>query len=345
MARKRTGPAKVVKVVSAVEIAANPGKYRISGKVARPVAAETRTKGILGGPVDDMVYVVSDSEVASGKYKVEGGPAQVVIDSDLVPSRKTGDTKNVVPVYVVAGSLGQQSYEEKVLSYSPIAYWPLNETSGTTADNAEGTAARDGTYARNVTTMTTGTGIGDGNTAPLFDGVNDYCDIYSDSLRDAFDGTGETEGTLSAWIKASGAGVWTDGTNRATINLQANTSNVVRFTRGTVNNRINLTYVASGVNTEVQDDSVKTTAWYHFALTWSLTADEVKAYTNGAQIGSTQAGLGTWGAGANLADTDTVIGADDTDGGPTGPWDGYLAHVAIWTTPLSAGDITALATV
>ena len=38
------------------------------------------------------------------------------------------------------------SYSDVILADSPQAYYRLGEPSGTTADNAEGTASRDGTY-------------------------------------------------------------------------------------------------------------------------------------------------------------------------------------------------------
>ena len=116
------------------------------------------------------------------------------------------------------------SYMGKVLGIGggPIAYWPLSESSGTNAVNEQGTAARDGTFARNVTTMGTGTGIGDGNTAPDFDGTNDYCDVYSVSFRDAFNGA---EGTVSLWAQVSGVGIWTDSTRHDLVMLYADASN------------------------------------------------------------------------------------------------------------------------
>jgi hypothetical protein len=52
-----------------------------------------------------------------------------------------------------------QTYKDKVLGTVPddlIAYWTLAETSGSTADNAEGTAARDGTYTGVTLNSSTG---------------------------------------------------------------------------------------------------------------------------------------------------------------------------------------------
>ena len=65
----------------------------------------------------------------------------------------------------VASYAGGATYYKKVLATEPanlLAYWPLNEGSGSVADNLEGTAARDGAY----TGVTLGqAGIGDGWTA------------------------------------------------------------------------------------------------------------------------------------------------------------------------------------
>ena len=109
-----------------------------------------------------------------------------------------------------ANKAAEEAYYEKVLgiqSANMLAYWPVWEASGAVADNIEGTAARDGAY----TGVDLGQpGIGDGNTCPWWDGANDYCNIYSTSLRDAFNGA---EGTIACWAKVNSAAVWTDGLN------------------------------------------------------------------------------------------------------------------------------------
>lgn len=57
------------------------------------------------------------------------------------------------------------AYSDVILADSPFAYWRLGEPSGTTADNAEGTAAYDGTYTGSVTLGVTGALNGDADTA------------------------------------------------------------------------------------------------------------------------------------------------------------------------------------
>ena len=88
---------------------------------------------------------------------------------------------------VVEGGTWSQTTQKVITTQADnlIVYWPLWETSGTTIDNYEGTAARDGTYS----SVTLGeTGIGDGKTSPRFDGTNDYCAIHTTSLQSAFNG-------------------------------------------------------------------------------------------------------------------------------------------------------------
>jgi hypothetical protein len=179
------------------------------------------------------------------------------------------------------------------------------------------------------------TGIGDGRTAALYDGSTSYTDVYTTSLRDRFSAS---SGSLSLWIKASAAGVWTDATARRFFRLSVDTNNIIDIYRTSVNDRIIYQYKAGGTTVSVTDDSVKNTDWYHLVITWDTSADEMKAYLNGTQTGGTQSGLGTW---AGLLDSNrSVIGAaNDT---PVQVWDGYAAHCAIWSKALTATQITRL---
>jgi len=234
------------------------------------------------------------------------------------------------------------AYSEKLLATqtaSLIGYWPLNEASGTTADNAEGTADRDATYSSDVSGWPVGTGIGDGNTAPTFDGTNDYADHYTTSIRDAFD---KDTGTVMIWGKVSSAGIWTAGDYRWCVSFRADSDNNVQLfkTNAAGNNELIASYKAGGTTTRV-DIVTTTTDWFHLAITWNVSSDVVKVYFNGSQTGGDQSGLGSWSG--NIAVDNTKIGAFAAV--PTYPWDGWLAHLAIWTTDLSAAEVATLATV
>lgn len=238
-------------------------------------------------------------------------------------------------------------YYRKVLYYRPIAYWPLWETSGMVARCLVNTA-QNGTY----TGVTLGqAGIGDGNTCPLFDGANDYCDIYTAAFKDAFalynDPTGlldESEGTVMVWAKVANAGVWTDGADRFLLQLAVDANNRLLCAKTITNNRLFLKYAAGGAFEDQAINGMTTIEWMCLGMTWSKSAGangEVKHFLNGVQQGATDTALGVWVG--NLAAAATTIGASST--GPAEPWHGWLAHCAVWDTPLTPTQIADLAVV
>ena len=229
-------------------------------------------------------------------------------------------------------------YHQKVLSYDPIAYWPLDEKQGTVAyDWVSGrvAGAQNGAY----TGVTLGQpGIGDGRTSPLFDGANDYVNVYSTTFRDAFNGA---EGTLMAWAKVSGVGVWTDTVLRYISAIYIDASNYVLVRKATVANKLEWIYVAGGINETVSKTPISETGWMCLGLTWSKTADKMIVYYNGVQEGVTQTGLGTWAG--NPAAAYTCIGSLNTT--PLYTWNGYEAHVAVFGSALPPAAMLDLATV
>lgn len=235
------------------------------------------------------------------------------------------------------GGGGAQSYGAKVLGYSPIAYWPLWETTGTTAVCQVNTA-QSGTYARDVSTMGTGTGIGDGNTAPLFDGTNDFLNAYTATFAGAYSGAA---GSLIIWAKVFNVGVWTDGNTRNILSFQVDNDNMLIVRKNAGNNQVYWRYEAGTTQENTTKTGVSTTDWVCYGLTWSKAAEEVKAYYNGAQEGATLTALGTWAG--TFSSTKTVIASSTL--GPWEPWNAWLAHCAFWTTALTAPQMLDLATV
>jgi len=98
----------------------------------------------------------------------------------------------VAPLVLVAGS-----YTAAVTANHPLAYWPLNETSGTVAYDWAG--GYDGTYTGGFTLAQPGIANGGfgfpGSYAALFDGTSGYVDIPSGpfNLTNAM--------TVMAWVK------------------------------------------------------------------------------------------------------------------------------------------------
>jgi hypothetical protein len=99
------------------------------------------------------------------------------------------------------GQAPASAYADQVLADSPISYWRLGETSGSTASDATG--VNPGTYIGGVTLGQPGALTGDPNSAASFDGVNDYTVVPDSSTLDLTSGV-----TVEAWIKRSKSGVW-----------------------------------------------------------------------------------------------------------------------------------------
>ncbi len=214
-----------------------------------------------------------------------------------------------------------------------LVYYLLNETSGTTANDVSGHSA-NGTYSGvtlNTTTFLTG------DPAASWDGVNDYTNILSSYLTANFNGA---EGTVLLWFRVPSGATWTDGALRFAIRLLVDGSNFISMFKQTINNRFDWQYDAGGTLKSVNSTSMgSVTGWAQIALTWSKSSDQVKAFLNGVQVGSTQTGLGTFVGAIAIA----LIGAANTSGGS--PWSGNLSNVAVWKSVLNPTTVAQLATV
>lgn len=228
---------------------------------------------------------------------------------------------------------GYGSKLESIQRASLVAHWPLNEASGTTVYDAS-PYGRTGTY----TSVTLGqTGIGDGRTAPLFDGTSGFANIFSASLASGFNGQ---EITVAGWARVLNAGVWTDGTQDRALILQSDATNRYIFQRPTTSSQFQFVTNSGGTAKTITKTAMSTAAWFHFALTSSKVADQLIGYINGVAVAAATTGLGTY-AGAL---TSAVIGATDAVV-PANYWNGWLAHIAIWSAPLTAAEIARLASV
>ena len=213
-----------------------------------------------------------------------------------------------------------------------IGYWTLGETLGTTAKDLSG-HDHDGT-ANGV--QWGEDGIGDGNRAAQFDGVNDYINLYSTGLSQAFN---DAAGTILVWAKLDTA-AWTTQQAFYSLIFWADSSNFVSIYKQASagqNNRITFHYVAGGVSKGATPLVVDTDGWVCFALTWDKAADVAQGYQNGVASGAAMTGLGTWAGPA----VNAVIGAQNTS--PSGVWQGSIAHVVLWDVALSAAEIGVLA--
>ncbi|MCK9602592.1 MAG: hypothetical protein M0R06_26330 [Sphaerochaeta sp.] len=223
---------------------------------------------------------------------------------------------------------GRRTYLQtvrRICGGSLIAYWPLSEQAGDVAFDRSG-RGHNGAY----TGVTLASGLAPGRTlAPAYNGTDAFTNIYSAGLAGAFNGA---KGTVLIWAKVGAAGAWTDGATRRTVLLRADGNNSISIDKSNTDNYVYFAYGAGGtVDTVLYNGLGGNTGWMMLGLSWDKAADQVKAYAQGAQVGATQTGLGTW-SGA-LAATLTTLGATGT--AVNNPWSGLLAHAIVCNVALS----------
>lgn len=213
-----------------------------------------------------------------------------------------------------------------------FGYWKLGETSGTNADDSSTTNA-DGTYTGGFTLNQTG--IGDGSGSVLLNGSTGYIALpAAASLDTPFDGD---KGTLFLWCKASASGVWTDGTADMLFSLGADNNNRISINKDSANNQFIFLYRAAAANKLVAYSSFSPTSFFSVAITYDRTgANQMKAYVNGAQVGTTQTTLPTFAG--TLSNSWSGIGSLDSTA-PSSPASFYLAHAAAWNIALTDAEI------
>jgi hypothetical protein len=236
----------------------------------------------------------------------------------------------------LSGTWASAEYWQRVMALNPIAYWPLWEKSGTVA-HCLVNPAQNGGYNSDVGVWPVGTGIGDGNTAPYFDGSNDFVDLLNAATQAAAN-TATTEGAVSIWFRVANAAAWTDGQYRAAFAFVDDANNRYVHYKSNANNSTYSLHYAGGTAAVHTEGGLSSTDWLHFAITWSETADEVKYYLDGALL-ATDTAIGTWNGDGSW--TPMIIGAASY--GPGNVWHGWLAHCALFNQALGQPAIVALA--
>ena len=164
-------------------------------------------------------------------------------------------------------------------------------------------------------------------------------DVFRSSYSLAFNGTDEfieinsagdnmtpaTAGTISIWA------IVTATSGRATlIRGKADNSNEIFIFWHNSSDEMRFTYEAGGTGKKVQWDAsdMAHDTWIHFAMTWDTTANELKAYVNGTQVGSTIGSLGEWEG--TIDDMD--LARNPADGAY---FKGQMDEVSIWTSVMN----------
>jgi len=214
--------------------------------------------------------------------------------------------------------------------YAPIAHWRLNETSGTIADDNSG----NGFIGNLIGSITTNQpGMGDGFTSFNFDDDTSVIDIYNEAfIDDTFD---PTEFSIIFWAQRDD---WNPGVTKRVIRFRVDGSNQIQINISSVSATMQYFYTAGGTSKQVDHSSISGTDWKMFSMTVSTTADEMKAFFNDSQTGSTQTGLGVFTTDPFLS-TSVIIGSLDTTPATTQSWGDDLAHVMVFNRPLTETEI------
>jgi len=205
-----------------------------------------------------------------------------------------------------------------------VGIWPLNELSGTTVTCQNNSAL-------SVASGHVGVALGQsgpyGLVSPLYDGINNYSNVFSAALAAVFNGA---VGTFLIFGKIASAGVWADSTNRRLFTLYTDANNVIHITKSSTANTIVFNYTANTTASATTTTS-SSLSWLLLGITWSASANQVKAYMNNAQAGTTQTGLGTWAGALTAARVGSTVGAAYHSG--------WLSCGALFSRALSLAEI------
>ncbi|MBY8885843.1 DUF3990 domain-containing protein [Streptomyces sp. PTM05] len=247
------------------------------------------------------------------------------------------------------GYTAGSDYYNQVLDRAPSSYWPLNETSGTTARSAvlaqEG--ADDGTYS-NVTLGQPGPLAGGTATAAGFNGSSS-----SVQLPDLELGTSSSQ-SISLWFKTStaSAGVLF-GSSDMPIQASATKGDFTPSLYVGSDGKLNGLFWYGTTTTPITtSSSVADGKWHHVVLTGSWTSQVM--FLDGKQVG-TSGGYGSFGFTGNMPWLFTHVYLGTGYLGSTWPdephkgsstiyatyFNGSVADASFYDQPLTASDVSA----
>lgn len=217
-----------------------------------------------------------------------------------------------------------------------LAYYPLWESDGPYVSDYSGQHTDEAFFGSSsypsVDAFPAQPGIGDGRTSVYFTtGTGATIVLDNDSIKAAFNGN---EGSILIWAKIANAGAWIDGQSHVLVHF-GGYPNYINILKNS-NNQLSFTYVAGAVQKQYNRPGVTSTDWMRIVATWSKSADEVRYYINGAQVGNTLTGLGNWGA----VNPRGCIGAALSEP-PSSNWNGWLAHYVLLNRAATPAEVAA----
>jgi hypothetical protein len=338
--------------------------YLVSGSLggagaSPPDAPTDLTATAVSGTQIDLSWTASDG--ATG-YKIERGTdgvAFVQIDTvgEVTGYENTGLTSGLYYYRVLATGPGGDSdysntanatitYAMQVLATEPVLFVPMDDTSGTVAtdlsgndyhgqyndnngaeaiENWPGASATDGPFA----------------SAPYFQdnsgtgGDRFLVDMLASATGFATAADWD-EATYAIWCKVENVGWWTDGLIHYPYYqvTSGNTNRLLNFGhKSATSNQINFRLFLSGGSADLVTHAIAETGWYAVMLTVSRSANQMKAYVNGTQVGATVAVPSDWN---DNTLTLATVGTSALSGASN--WRGWLAGLTIWNKILTESE-------
>ncbi len=316
---------------------------QVQGDLATPVYVtdEAVTPGSVGGAALP-IYAVSDADIASGKFKVKGGPALPVMVSRSATRLVQGGP--AVPVRQVGGpgylSNTRIDRMKAIAPASHILYIPGTDPTGSTAKNYGGAqpyADRDGawigTTPESINTPWTGK-------AHQFDAINDCLNAWSASLASLWNWAAWT--VILAY-KPTNVGVWTNGLARNLLYFRNSPfSSIVQQTKHSTNGQIGFQMRIGGNNYNYYHLTASPTNFIMVGTSYRQAATRLRHFYSAQAFGATPAVAPTM-VYENTAAVGSPSGALDSDGAtigaysavaPSGVIDGYECEISVWNDEL-----------
>lgn len=218
-------------------------------------------------------------------------------------------------------AFGGETREQFVMSYGPLAYWRLTESSGLTAVDLTANAYH-GTYQAAVTQAAI---VGPfGKSVPYFSTLGTTF-VEIDTIAPGFNGD---EGTIFIAAMLI-AGTWTDGNIHIAVQITQGVD-YIYINKEAVNNRLRWRRTVGAQNLIRNKDGVTTTAWMILGMSWSVAGGYCQPYYQGVAEGVSMGAPNAWvGGGINA-----VIGAQNDLA--ASEWLGWLGEVILFNRPLGA---------
>jgi hypothetical protein len=288
-----------------------------NGSYASPYACTLNGQGSVdfgSGPLASQTKMMFTAWVKSNDVAVGGNGSDSIIIGNSANATGSGFTLRQHP-----------SYRDVVLSMSPLRYWRLGESSGTTANDISGNGSHATYNSSGVTLGATGGLTNDTNTAATFDGNTGYAS--------ASDITGLNDFTVSFWAKYLGS-----NSGERTLFGADNYNSSPRY--GLIVKPYGSTFGQPQYEAYINGTggglafSATTTNWNHYLFVRSGTS--LSLYLNGAYVSAITVGSG-------IAQLNNIrVGSHYFNGSAQEFSNSSVQDVAIFTSALTRGQIASL---